>query len=135
MRISDWSSDVCSSDLDMTVLACERFAREVGAKKPATKPAPSTQFETSLVPAESESERSAESPATPPSTDTIRDEEADRALDETPVPEGAAVVSSVVIATRSEEHMSELKSLMRISYADLCLKKKNKTKKNTLYTK
>src|SRR3546814_18797596 len=82
MRISDWSSDVCSSDLDMTVLACERFAREVGAKKPATKPAPSTQFETSMVPAESESERSAESPATPPSTDTIRDEEADRAPDE-----------------------------------------------------
>src|SRR3546814_3827247 len=28
-------------------------------------------------------------------------------------------------ATRSEEHTSELKSLMRISYADFCLKKKN----------
>src|SRR3546814_10327068 len=27
---------------------------------------------------------------------------------------------------RSEEHTSELQSLMRISYADLCLKKKNK---------
>jgi ParB family chromosome partitioning protein len=80
---------------DMTVLACERFAREVGAKKPA----PSTQAETSLAPAESESEPSAESSATLPPTDTIRDEEADRALDETPVPEGAAVVSSVVIAT------------------------------------
>src|SRR3546814_9005898 len=30
--------------------------------------------------------------------------------------------------TRSEEHTSELKSLMRISYAVFCLKKKNKTK-------
>src|SRR3546814_3508575 len=28
---------------------------------------------------------------------------------------------------RSEEHTSELQSLMRISYADFCLKKKNKT--------
>src|SRR3546814_3476665 len=30
-------------------------------------------------------------------------------------------------ATRSEEHTSELQSLMRISYAVFCLKKKNKT--------
>src|SRR3546814_7563311 len=31
--------------------------------------------------------------------------------------------------TRSEEHTSELQSLMRISYAVFCLKKKNKNKK------
>src|SRR3546814_6616686 len=30
-------------------------------------------------------------------------------------------------AARSEEHTSELQSLMRISYAVFCLKKKNKT--------
>src|SRR3546814_4750006 len=30
--------------------------------------------------------------------------------------------------TRSEEHTSELQSLMRISYAVFCLKKKNNTK-------
>src|SRR3546814_2620707 len=30
---------------------------------------------------------------------------------------------------RSEEHTSELQSLMRISYADFCLKKKNTNKK------
>src|SRR3546814_6815703 len=30
---------------------------------------------------------------------------------------------------RSEEHTSELQSLMRISYAVFCLKKKNKTRK------
>src|SRR3546814_2071921 len=34
---------------------------------------------------------------------------------------------------RSEEHTSELQSLMRISYAVFCLKKKKKQKKNTLY--
>src|SRR3546814_2055772 len=33
---------------------------------------------------------------------------------------------------RSEEHTSELQSLMRISYAVFCLKKKNKTKYNAL---
>src|SRR3546814_7520127 len=35
---------------------------------------------------------------------------------------------------RSEEHTSELQSLMRISYADFCLKKKN-THKTTMITK
>src|SRR3546814_10821720 len=33
--------------------------------------------------------------------------------------------------TRSEEHTSELQSLMRISYAVFCLKKKKKTTKTT----
>src|SRR3546814_9698790 len=34
---------------------------------------------------------------------------------------------------RSEEHTSELQSLMRISYAVFCLKKKNKKKTETRY--
>src|SRR3546814_1286142 len=33
---------------------------------------------------------------------------------------------------RSEEHTSELQSLMRISYAVFCLKKKNKTKNTNI---
>src|SRR3546814_14847173 len=37
----------------------------------------------------------------------------------------ASVLASVV-RRRSEEHTSELQSLMRISYAVFCLKKKNK---------
>src|SRR3546814_6317320 len=43
----------------------------------------------------------------------------DRALD---------VLSPRPVACRSEEHTSELQSLMRISYAVFCLKKKKKTK-------
>src|SRR3546814_8498434 len=35
---------------------------------------------------------------------------------------------------RSEEHTSELQSLMRISYAVFCLKKKNHTQKHTYHT-
>src|SRR3546814_1887674 len=37
-------------------------------------------------------------------------------------------------AERSEEHTSELQSLMRISYAVFCLKKKKKTQRNTIPT-
>src|SRR3546814_1396478 len=37
----------------------------------------------------------------------------------------------VVIGKRSEEHTSELQSLMRISYAVFCLKKKKDNTKNT----
>src|SRR3546814_3761354 len=37
---------------------------------------------------------------------------------------------SVIFSGRSEEHTSELQSLMRISYAVFCLKKKNKRTKN-----
>src|SRR3546814_5635351 len=33
--------------------------------------------------------------------------------------------AKIVLANRSEEHTSELQSLMRISYAGVCLKKKN----------
>src|SRR3546814_10761376 len=36
-------------------------------------------------------------------------------------------VGRSIIATRSEEHTSELQSLMRISYAVFCLKKKTNT--------
>src|SRR3546814_9241034 len=45
---------------------------------------------------------------------------------EAPVQSPALAFSSSLL--RSEEHTSELQSLMRISYAVFCLKKKNKTK-------
>src|SRR3546814_1706505 len=37
-------------------------------------------------------------------------------------------------SSRSEEHTSELQSLMRISYAVFCVKKKNETAKNFTHT-
>src|SRR3546814_2178757 len=40
-----------------------------------------------------------------------------------------------VVPRRSEEHTSELQSLMRISYAVFCLKKKKKTHTPNIYTK
>src|SRR3546814_1132714 len=53
----------------------------------------------------------------------------------TPILAGAFVEMTVVPeeplseAVRSEEHTSELQSLMRISYAVFCLKKKTQTKR------
>src|SRR3546814_5050418 len=49
--------------------------------------------------------------------------------------EGVADVAGLGIDERSEEHTSELQSLMRISYAVFCLKKKNKEKQETNMTK
>src|SRR3546814_2174857 len=53
-------------------------------------------------------------------TDFVRDA-AVRAAEE-------VVMENRLIRMRSEEHTSELQSLMRISYAVFCLKKKNKTR-------
>src|SRR3546814_9315607 len=91
MRISDWSSDVCSSDL--------RFLRpsELAHALRGT----SLQIE------------EVTGVAYNPPTDAWR--LAPRDLD----------VNYMMLAVRSEEHTSELQSLMRISYAVFCLKKKN----------
>src|SRR3546814_6308577 len=43
-------------------------------------------------------------------------------------------VTSIQHLVRSEEHTSELQSLMRISYAVFCLKKKNTYSKRLTYT-
>src|SRR3546814_5223067 len=91
MRISDWSSDVCSSDLyTHSGLATSVLAID----KQITK--------TLLA------------------GTGVR------------VPGGMIVSSESIYARdplRSEEHTSELQSLMRISYAVFCLKKKKKTQR------
>src|SRR3546814_2542858 len=46
----------------------------------------------------------------------------------------AVTLPSSVSIERSEEHTSELQSLMRISYAVFCLKKKNTNHKQHSYT-
>src|SRR3546814_9121350 len=42
---------------------------------------------------------------------------------------GAVVRGHAIIADRTEEHTSELQSLMRNSYAVFCMKKKNRNRK------
>src|SRR3546814_1211574 len=41
---------------------------------------------------------------------------------------------AILRGSRSEEHTSELQSLMRISYAVFCLKKKKKNNKNNMHS-
>src|SRR3546814_4360192 len=50
------------------------------------------------------------------------------------LPAPAHIDPEAALAERSEEHTSELQSLMRISYAVFCLKKKKQTKKQLNYT-
>src|SRR3546814_10544086 len=47
-------------------------------------------------------------------------------MDSRPVPETSTESERTTVFERSEEHTSELQSLMRISYAVFCLKKKTK---------
>src|SRR3546814_7780921 len=97
MRISDWSSDVCSSDLegadeDRLPFRPHRFEQGRGFERAVLEQFGIFGRDDDAQPRE---ER----------------DDVDREGDE----EG--------IAPRSEEHTSELQSLMRISYAVFCLKK------------
>src|SRR3546814_6228582 len=114
MRISDWSSDVCSSDL----------------ANAGTDPQPNS----AAVPA-SPADNSAFLYVVPGSSAVFPLEMATNSIrpaggsqpHENMMPSLALnfIIALYGIFPRSEEHTSELQSLMRISYAFFCLKKKN----------
>src|SRR3546814_9198380 len=104
MRISDWSSDVCSSDLLISRAAsAERCASARTSWATTAKPRP-------LSPA-----RAASMPALRASRLVWK-----------AISSITPMICPIFSAERSEEHTSELQSLMRISYAVFCLKKKKK---------
>src|SRR3546814_6155148 len=102
MRISDWSSDVCSSDLGGEKLLRRRRHRFDLGRRDADR---------RQIDDRERAEREAE-------LGEHGDDRADHAAPQHPVH------AERVQDARSEEHTSELQSLMRISYAVLCLKKK-----------
>src|SRR3546814_955405 len=108
MRISDWSSDVCSSDLpgqEGVIVDPERFVVELFFNAEDVIIPPTDEI--ILGPA-----------STGPSLiQTINFSAATAGGNSSRVRFGATL-------DRSEEHTSELQSLMRISYAVFCLKKK-----------
>src|SRR3546814_4880923 len=106
MRISDWSSDVCSSDLRWRVRRRSRASILSGDKK---------------VPERSRKSRERLGWRTHQQSRRLR-------LFPT-IPVWPRFNFS---PRRSEEHTSELQSLMRISYAVLCLKKKIKLRSTEL---
>src|SRR3546814_8672574 len=101
MRISDWSSDVCSSDLLVYLAASGEAAG---------------QLDTMLARAADYLEREFDA-----FTSTAL-----AMLEPIIIILMGCIVAVIIL--RSEEHTSELQSLMRISYAVFCLKKKTKTK-------
>src|SRR3546814_7356735 len=106
MRISDWSSDVCSSDLG-------RNAAEAAQSAAATAFPSNFNMTNRLLEAIARLRRPGW-PCLP-------------RLRHMDIICGQNMVMGRTYI-RSEEHTSELQSLMRISYAVFCLKKKNNTK-------
>src|SRR3546814_4930205 len=111
MRISDWSSDVCPSDLF-------GFTRPMNDSPTSTSITSESMSTTVPMPVRVK-------PPPADSGDTISPGCA--ALAVTTPANGARTM-----VLRSEEHTSELQSLMRISYAVFCLKKKKHTKPHNL---
>src|SRR3546814_7816972 len=121
MRISDWSSDVCSSDL----LPDGGLGFEPWAGRAAARVAGYRHVRENRTP------RMPEEIVTPLLAGSLRyittfatDILAARAALDRLEARRARLLA------RSEEHTSELQSLMRISYAVFCLKKKNKNTNN-----
>src|SRR3546814_4135060 len=127
MRISDWSSDVCSSDLALNIGRLRSgFAAEDIYRFEGDEP------DIGYLP-------------------QLRREIAEPLLFVDDLDHDRPVILQRVAAMemrrateaehRSEEHTSELQSLMRISYAVFCLKKKNllpqltTSTKHTIYNK
>src|SRR3546814_7953948 len=111
MRFSDWSSDVCSSDLIRETRAATTAGRTRG------DPAPGR-----LGRARYENSTGTNSVVPLPARPDGPSSRCPARCNYSPKPGRAPVA-----ATRSEEHTSELQSLMRISYAVFCVKKKNDT--------
>src|SRR3546814_3924045 len=129
MRISDWSSDVCSSDL-VGVVGAGRGRGGVGAAVDrAVRDAARAAFQPPRMAGPGHRLRRRAL--------AQRRQLADRVADRAGGAAGGAGRVGVRLgleqgprpAVRSEEHTSELQSLMRISYAVFCLKKKKKKNK------
>src|SRR3546814_6933049 len=111
MRISDWSSDVCSSDLHPQDLIKNFF----------------------LLVARQIVQRACQEGTAGGGTGTRLHcrQRLQQPMDKQAAAEATPRIRPERRARRSEEHTSELQSLMRISYAVFCLKKQ-KVKKNDI---
>src|SRR3546814_10363603 len=113
MRISDWSSDVCSSDL---------FMAGSGNLTAAMVPSGANLIMLKCVDSGATRNMLVTKPDRPAKERQPRHT--------TPIPVEVSNSASVATERRSEEHTSELQSLMRISYAVFCLKKKKQITHN-----
>src|SRR3546814_1370583 len=128
MRISDWSSDVCSSDLDAAAGAQGDGLRQGGVPV-RRNPAPGHVREDQVLPGSilHQAPVAQGGCVAGQVLETWRRFTAVRCLTVVHILDSFhSYMAACVIAVniRSEEHTSELQSLMRISYAVFCLKKK-----------
>src|SRR3546814_1377529 len=127
-RISDWISDVCSSDLGEHAGAFSRRAWLGARRHGLRRPRPAASGDAGVArPHQPRPRAGTDQPgalAEPPLRGAPEPHLFPERLRRAHRAEGDA-------DRRSEEHTSELQSLMRISYAVLCLKKKNKAITNT----
>src|SRR3546814_2402751 len=126
MRMSDWSSDVCSSDR-VIAEAVATLERELGQAAAADRIVLGI-FRTQLLITET-AHRSAAARIEAPRRSEISSVDAIDRAEAGPAGDHQILAHRIIGAAfdRSEEHTSELQSLMRISYAVFCLKKKTKT--------
>src|SRR3546814_2448755 len=122
MLISDWRSDVCSSDLFLQERRKPRALAIGLCLHPLPRPGP-PRHATEIHPRRQRPERKP--------MHTVQAAAAERIGDRAPGAQQHASLQGQGEAldqrARSEEHTSELQSLMRLSYAVLCLKYKNNT--------
>src|SRR3546814_10449912 len=133
LRISDWSSDVCSSDradVGDPAVALDIFGDDVRreAHQGDGKDQPDDQYARVLARRARDRQHIVEAHA------DVRDGDRPGGAGEAL---GGLQARMLVprnlgraVRLRSEEHTSELQSLMRTSYAVFCLKKKNYSKKH-----
>src|SRR3546814_10228270 len=120
MRISDWSSDVCSSDLVEAQRPYRRFPAHADAH--AGMPVRFGAVEGAAAVDEHRAAPALREVALELDAGGDHVLGADREVADARADLAPLVAADA--AVRSEEHTSELQSLMRISYAVFCLKKK-----------
>src|SRR3546814_3617898 len=126
MRISDWSSDVCSSDLGPDAHAAQRDRKTGLLEAVAEVPGATVEVRQGNFLFTSGLERGREllDLADPPTAIFAANDEMAAGVLAAAIDRGLTVPADLSLVGRSEEHTSELQSLMRISYAVFCLKKK-----------
>src|SRR3546814_8224142 len=120
MRISDWSSDVCSSDLSAALHLDARIGQE-GRRL--------NMDELNVLRARAFARARDEERRPQDVMALVRQKQIRGAY-----AEAAVALARTGEADRSEEHTSELQSLMRISYAVFCLKKKKNNNSRQTYS-
>src|SRR3546814_7999330 len=130
MRISDWSSDVCSSDL-LELASPEHFfalpqaARLAVLRSLVTDPRAVAELVTYVLDQPLSERVVSENELSDLLLDYLRNSEFRRNYELSGAHGGQWYTEEPL--KRSEEHTSELQSLMRTSYADFCMKKNKHT--------